>query len=137
MKNNVFLSIFRVSCIFFTAFVLLIYLGVVLSGAGGTYGLFPGVVFALYAFSLVISAANVFFSRSKMNSALKYLIHLIVTLISEALLLSLVNGLRGQTVLVAAVATGILHAAVFSVVASVNKAKQKEEEYESLYGKLK
>ena len=122
---------------FFTAFVLLIYAGVELSGAGNTYGLFPSAVFALFVFSFILSCANVFFSRSKLNTAIKYFIHLALTLTAEIILLRLVNGLRGQTMLVAAVLTAVLHAVIFSVVLTVKKASKKDEKYESLYGKLK
>ncbi|MEE0969820.1 MAG: hypothetical protein U0M06_10660 [Clostridia bacterium] len=133
--KNVFLKVLNLTALFFTFFILLICLTVSIFVKGDSFGLFPAMVFGLFAVSLAISFATVFYTSSKIHGMLKYLLHLIITIVSFSLLFRFANGLEGKTILIASVIISIIHAVIFSLNAIFNGSSRKNAKYESVYKK--
>ena len=133
--KKIFKKIFVSSCVIFSMLVLVLCIGIAAIGVEKGFGLDHSILFALYILSFVISCTTAIYSQSKLNGALKYIIHLVVTLSSAALFLKVVNGLDGKTILIALVVISIIHAAVFIVIIAVKKSSAKEEKYEDVFKK--
>ena len=135
MKNNAFLGALKISCYFFTAVLLCIYLALALFGIDKGWGIFPLMAFSLYAFCLFESLAGVLVFKYAKNGFVRYITHLALTVLLSALMFSLVNGLDGVTVLSAEIVIAILHSIVFAVISTVAKKKSKPDTYENVYSK--
>ncbi|MBQ8208797.1 MAG: hypothetical protein IJZ89_08705 [Clostridia bacterium] len=133
--KNIIKRICVSSCVIFSVLILIICSGIALIGVEEGFGLDHTIVFALFILSFVIACTTAIYSHTKLNGALKYIIHLIVTLGASAVFLRIVNGLDGKTILIAVIIIAILHAAVFAILHSIKKTNRKEEKYESLYNK--
>ncbi len=134
--KDYFIRALNLTTSFFAFFVVLVSLVISFITKENEVGLFPSMIFGLYAVSAVIGSATVFYTESKLNAFIKYLIHLVLTLTSFALLFGFVNvGLKGGTVLVATVVIGIIHVCIFSITAIISNAGKKPEKYEDIYKK--
>ncbi len=133
--KKVFMNIFHSTCTIFSLLILAICMGLAILGTPEGFALDHSIVFALFIFSFVISCTTAIYSAAKLNGALKYVLHLAVTLASSAVFLRAVNGLAGKTVLVCVVIIAILHASFFAIIHSIKNTGKKQENYKNVYNK--
>ena len=134
MKKSL-IRIISETCIICSALVIFICLGISVIGAENGMGLYPSAVFALFIISFIVSATNAIYARSKLNPAIKYILHLLITLSSAAVFMKAVNGLEGKTILVATVIIAIIHALIFWFISMIKKSHSKKQDYENVYDK--
>ncbi len=123
------------TCVIFSIIILVICSGIAVIGVEEGFGLDHTIVFALFILSFVVSCTNTIYSHTNLHSALKYVIHLVVTLFAAAVFMRVVNGLEGSTILIAEVIIAILHAAIFAIISAIKKSGKKGEKYQSVYNK--
>ena len=130
-------NIFHSTCTIFSLLILAICVGLSLFGTPDGFALDHSIVFALFVFSLIISCTTAICSAARLNSTLKYLLHLTVTIVSSAVFLRTVNGLAGKTVLVCVLIIALLHVAIFAIINSVKNASRKQKDYKNVYNKAR
>ncbi len=127
MKKKILSQIAFIACTAFSAAILLICIGIMIVGKDREYGIFPETAFSLFAVCLIISAVGVLLAHANIAYALKYVLHLIVTVASTSVMLAAVNGLNGKTVLVAESMIFVLHTASFVIAVAAAKHKKTEK----------
>lgn len=135
IMKNVIKRICVSSCVIFSALVLIVCAGIAAIGVEEGFGLDHTIVFALFILSFVISCTNAIYFHTKLNGAVKYVLHLLVTISASAVFLRVVNGLEGKTILIAVIMISVLHAIVFAIINAIKKEKRIKEKYESVYSK--
>lgn len=115
------------SCISFSAVILLFSVVISLMLGEKTYGILPSAAIAIFALCFIISAASEILASVRLNTAVKYVIHLAVTVVSSSVVLSISNDLSARTIFLAECALLPIHAALFILVTatSARRAKRK------------
>lgn len=127
MKKKILSQTAFITCTAFSAVILLICLGILITGKDLDYGISAETAFSLFAVCLVISAFGVVLAHVKIAYILKYVIHLAVTVTATSVMLTAVNGLDGKTVLVAESIIFILHTVSFVIASAAAKHKKTEK----------
>lgn len=128
-------SFFSSICSVFTAFILIISLGISL--VDNAKGLTLNDISSLFIFSVFIAIANIIFFKTKLHGGIKYMIHLFITIVSSAICISRIAKGNDVNVLFPVIAVIVLHALIFLLIFLVQSKRKKAAEYKSIFEKEK
>ena len=131
-------AILRSACVTFTAVTLFAHVAIMLFLDSASDALLPSVVFGIFGFSVVLGCANYLYFKTKMNTLLRYFIHLVLTVGSAVAVLMIPGKNNGPAALFIGVCLTVLHLLFFLIynIKNIDKSK-KQDEYRPLYDKLK
>ena len=130
-------SVLRSACVLFAVVVLCVYAAIMLFLDPANDGLLPHVAFGIFGFALMFSCANHIYFRTKLNTLVRYFIHLVMS-VGSAVAVCMIPGKENAPVaLFIGVCLAVIHILFFLIYNIKTMGKSKKEEYKPVYDKLK